>query len=146
MSPCSMVARMRAMKCATTVRAVSAGGLAVAACAVCAAGPIATRSPLATAPAAAQSWTNPYTGQADAVLAGEKLFRRHCTSCHGPDGAGSDRAPSLHTAPIRDAAPGTLFWFLSNGSLRHGMPSWSRLPPERRWQLVSYLEAINPVR
>src|SRR5262249_42084450 len=63
--------------------------------------------------------------------------------CHGPEGRGSDRAPSLQTALVRDAPPGTLFWFLTNGNLRHGMPSWSRLPSERRWQLVRYLGAIG---
>jgi len=44
-------------------------------------------------------------------------------------------------APLAYPA-GALFWFL-NGNLKHGMPpSWSRLPDERRWQLVSYLKSL----
>ncbi len=100
-------------------------------------------SPLEGAPSTAQSWPNPYAAQANAVLAGGKLFRRHCADCHGPDGDGSDRAPSLRGSRVREAAPGTLFWFLTNGNLKHGMPSWSRLPAERRWQLVSYLKSLD---
>jgi mono/diheme cytochrome c family protein len=101
------------------------------------------RSPLTKAPSAAQSWQNPYDAQTDAILAGGKLFRYHCTECHGANASGSQHAPSLRSSLIRDTPPGVLFWFLTNGNLRHGMPSWSRLPDERRWQIVSYLKSIN---
>jgi len=47
---------------------------------------------------------------------------------------------SLVMAPLAYPA-GALFWFLY-GNLKHGMPSWSRLPDERRWQLVSYLKSL----
>jgi hypothetical protein len=42
-----------------------------------------------------------------------------------------------------DATPGELVWFLRNGNLRGGMPSWSGLPIERRWQLVTYLKSLR---
>ncbi len=41
------------------------------------------------------------------------------------------------------APPGVLFWFLKNGNLKEGMPSWSRLPDQRRWQLVTYLQTLH---
>ncbi len=99
-------------------------------------------SELAKAPAAAASWTNPYAGQDKAILAGKKLYQRHCAGCHGSDGRGGEKAPDLHTPVIQNAPPGVLFWFLKNGDLKEGMPSWSRLPDQRLWQLVSYLQTL----
>jgi len=104
--------------------------------------PSSLRQTLSQAPAATHSRQNPYDAQADAVLAGGKLFRHHCAECHGPAGGGSEHAPSLRSPLIKETAPGVLFWFLTNGNLKHGMPSWSRLPDERRWQLVSYLKSL----
>ena len=86
---------------------------------------------------------NPYEGQPEAVLAGRKLFRRHCAGCHGADARGQGKAPDLHSPVVQGAAPGTLLWFLKNGNLREGMPSWSRLPDERLWQIVSYLKTLK---
>ncbi len=100
-------------------------------------------SELARAPAIAETWRNPYQGRADAVLAGRKLYLRHCASCHGKDARGRGKAPDLHLAPIQSASPGRLFWFLKNGNLKEGMPSWSRLPDLQRWQIVSYLKSLE---
>ena len=100
-------------------------------------------SELRQAPAAAQSRQNPYAGRPEAVLAGRKLFLRHCAQCHGLDGRGARKAPDLHSPIIQDASPGTLFWFLKNGNLKEGMPSWSRLPDQQRWQLVTYLQTLH---
>src|SRR5262249_26754441 len=103
-------------------------------------------SSLTEAPAAIASRPNPYRGQADAVQAGAKLFRHHCAECHHATAEGGEQARSLRAAHVQAARPGALFWFLTNGDLKHGMPSWSRLPGERRWQLVSYLQSLGPVR
>ncbi len=96
---------------------------------------------LEKAPRSARSRANPYAGNSDAVLAGRKLFRRHCGACHGEESRGTDWAPSLRSSRIRSTPPGVLVWFLKNGDLRAGMPSWSQLPDERRWQIVTYLQA-----
>ncbi len=101
-------------------------------------------SELAQAPAAAREWINPYAGQPDALRAGKKLYQRHCASCHGLEGRGAEEAPDLHTPVIQNAAPGVLFWFLKNGDLKDGMPAWSRLPDQQRWQLVTYLRTFAP--
>ena len=103
----------------------------------------AFRSELDRAPAAARARPNPYEGHAEAVQAGKKLFKRHCAECHGEDGRGQGRAPDLRAPVIQTASPGTLFWFLRNGNLREGMPSWSRLPDQRLWQLVSYVQTLK---
>ncbi len=77
------------------------------------------------------------------MLAGEKLYKRHCAECHGEDGGGRDKAPDLHSPVIQIASPGRLFWFLKNGNLKEGMPSWSNLPDQQRWQLVTYLQRLQ---
>ncbi len=99
---------------------------------------------LGKAPAKVDSWKNPYSGQANALLAGEKLFKRHCAGCHGLDGRGREKAPDLHAPFIQPVSPGRLFWFLKNGNLKEGMPSWSSLPDQQRWQLVTYLQSLQP--
>jgi hypothetical protein len=45
---------------------------------------------------------------------------------------------------VHQATPGTLFWILTNGVVRRGMPVWSKLPEPQRWQLISYLKSLNP--
>ena len=40
--------------------------------------------------------------------------------------------------------PGALFWILTNGVGRRGMPVWSKLPEPQRWQIVSYLKSLGP--
>jgi mono/diheme cytochrome c family protein len=92
------------------------------------------------APAKAQAQKNPNAGDDQARLAGSKLFQRHCAECHGEDGRGTVDAPSLRTQIVRSAAPGALVWFLKNGNLRRGMPSWSRLPEAQLWQIVTQLQ------
>lgn len=95
------------------------------------------------APAVASRTPNPFAGQADAVSAGRKLFRQHCAECHGPDALGTRRAPNLRAPAVATAPSGALFWFVTNGDLRRGMPSWSRIPDERRWQLVTWLQSLE---
>jgi mono/diheme cytochrome c family protein len=76
------------------------------------------------------------------IRAGGKLFAQHCASCHGANATGA-RAPSLHTPAVQSMPDATLVQFLTDGDLTKGMPSWSRLPEERRWQLVRYIKAVD---
>jgi mono/diheme cytochrome c family protein len=98
---------------------------------------------IAEAPVATREWVNPYEGQADAVAAGKKLYLRHCAECHGRDARGSGRAVNLRSPGVQNAAPGELVWFLRSGNLWRGMPSWSGMPVERRWQIVTYLKTLR---
>lgn len=98
---------------------------------------------IARAPAKARDQQNPYEGQPEAIAAGRKLFRQHCAECHGEDARGRGRAVDLHSPAVENATPGELAWFLRGGNLWHGMPSWSRLPEQRRWQIVSYLKTLR---
>lgn len=71
-----------------------------------------------------------------------KLFERHCAECHGDNGDGSKRGPGLRSPDVWQAQPGALFWVLTNGIVRRGMPSWSKLPEPQRWQIVNFLQSI----
>jgi len=82
------------------------------------------------------------TTKTEPVGAGAKLFRDHCAKCHGTDAGGRKDAPSLRSARVQQRPDDSLFRFLTNGDLKRGMPSWSRLPDERRWQLVAYLKSL----
>ena len=44
---------------------------------------------------------------------------------------------------VHQATPGAVFWYLTNGDLRRGMPAWSRLPEARRWQLEAFLRTLS---
>ena len=98
---------------------------------------------LSKAPPSAQSLKNPYEGQAEAAAAGRKLFEQHCAQCHGQDARGLERAADLRSPTIQNAPPGSLFWALGNGRVRKGMPSWSQLPDQRIWQIVTYLKTLK---
>ena len=99
---------------------------------------------LANVPEKARLRDNP--GQADpkAVLVGKKLYGQHCAECHGARGEGSKKAPSLQVGEVQQAAPGALFWILTNGVVRRGMPVWSKLPEPQRWSIVSYIQTLKP--
>jgi mono/diheme cytochrome c family protein len=95
----------------------------------------------ANVPESARVRQNPMAGDPDAVAAGAKLFQQNCATCHGRQAEGRSKRPNLHSDRIRGATPGELEWLLRNGSLKNGMPSWSRLPEQQRWQLVTFLQS-----
>jgi mono/diheme cytochrome c family protein len=99
---------------------------------------------LAKAPKKAVARRNPLLGDPDAVAAGTKLFEQHCAECHGDMAEGGRKGPSLLAPEVQHATPGTLFWILTNGVVRRGMPVWSKLPEPQRWQIVSYLKSLTP--
>jgi len=98
---------------------------------------------LGKAPAKAVSRPNPLESDPEAVAAGAKLFELHCAECHGLDADGGKKGPSLRAEPVQQVTPGALFWVLTNGVVRKGMPVWSRLPEPQRWQLVSYIKSLS---
>jgi len=103
---------------------------------------------LGKAPEKARNRVNPLENDPDAVAAGRLLFEDHCAECHGETaegGKGSKKGPDLRVPEVQNAPPGALFWLLTNGVVRKGMPVWSRLPEPQRWQLVRYLKSLGAV-
>ena len=98
---------------------------------------------IAKAPAKARTRNNPQEGKPETVLVGKKLFAQHCAECHGSAAEGGKKAPSLRADEVQQATPGALFWVLTNGVVRRGMPVWSRLPEPQRWAIVTYIKTLN---
>jgi mono/diheme cytochrome c family protein len=98
---------------------------------------------LTKAPEKARAKPNPFENDSDSVLAGGKLFQRHCAECHGMKAEGGKRAPSLLREEVQQATPGALFWVLTNGVVWHGMPVWSKLPEPQRWEIVAFLKSFK---
>jgi glucose/arabinose dehydrogenase/cytochrome c5 len=96
-----------------------------------------------TAPASAKMTPNPYTGQRDAIAAGEAVYQRTCAVCHGPSGEGVGEVPSLAKGPAQQASDGEVFWYVTRGDIANGMPSWASLPEKSRWQIVSYIKSLG---
>lgn len=98
---------------------------------------------LAKAPEKARAKHNPMAFDPEAIAAGANLFDQHCAECHGELGEGSRKGPSLLKEPVQNSTPGALFWLLTNGVVRRGMPVWSKLPEPQRWQLVTYIKSVG---
>ena len=86
---------------------------------------------------------NPYAQQPQAIAAGARLFADHCAQCHGADALGRGKRPSLRTSEVQEASDGEIFWILRNGYLRRGMPTWSSLPEQSRWQIIAYVKSLG---
>ncbi len=95
------------------------------------------------APEKARARRNPLEKDPEAVAAGRILFEQRCAECHGDNAEGGKKGPSLRAAEIQNAEPGAIFWILTNGAVRKGMPVWSKLPEPQRWQLVSYIKSLG---
>ncbi len=93
------------------------------------------------APASSAAMTNPLADDTSAAADGRKVYMQSCARCHGGDLQGRGAAPSLDSSALETAKPGEVFWFLTHGSMSRGMPSWSQLSRQQRWQLVSFLES-----
>lgn len=94
--------------------------------------------------------TVPYN--AISVAAGLDLYGRHCVACHGaagrgdgPAGAGLPKRPADLTAPhTGDHTAGDLYWWLTHGIPRSGMPPFGQqLSEDDRWDLINYLRALS---
>ena len=93
------------------------------------------------APADRNARANPLANRPDAVAGGRKLFHQRCSTCHGEDGRGTAYGPDLTTAEVQAQTDGALFWKISSGDTRTGMPGFSFLPEPQRWQLVLHVRS-----
>jgi len=99
--------------------------------------------------------TNPFANDKAAIQAGEKIYRKNCTSCHGDSGSGDGPAassmepkPQDLTKSVSTLADDYLFWRISEGGemkpFNSGMLAWkSILTEQERWQVVTYLRTLR---
>jgi glucose/arabinose dehydrogenase len=103
---------------------------------------MAADNPFHDAPASAKATKNPYAGQQSAIDAGKAVYARNCLACHGKALKGTGNVPSLVDGKLKGVTSGEVFWFITKGDKDNGMPSWSFLPEEKRWDVVTYVEAV----
>jgi len=103
-------------------------------------------------PEEARKVKSPIPLNADASAAGKKLFDRHCAVCHGDDGKGNtDMAESLPKKPadltrkeMEGLSEGEIFWVVSNGLGKSGMPAFQKkLNDTERWQVVAFARSLS---
>jgi mono/diheme cytochrome c family protein len=99
-----------------------------------------------TAPDRAAARPNPLTNRPELAAGGRKIFEQRCAQCHGDDAQGTSRAPNLLSRRAQAQSDGALFWKISSGDTRAGMPTFSYLPSPERWQLVLHLRSLAAVR
>jgi glucose/arabinose dehydrogenase len=126
--------RLGASRIASTVllSLLSIGGVAA----------LAADTPFHDAPASAKAQKNPYAGQPAAADAGKALYTRNCLACHGKTLQGTGNVPSLVDGKLKGVTAGEVFWFITKGDKDNGMPSWASLEEEKRWQIVTFIEAM----
>ena len=93
------------------------------------------------APDSTKQSKNPYAGQSTSQ--GRQLFQANCSKCHGDNAGGMGNVPSLKTRKIKSVHPGELFWFITQGDVNNGMPSWASLSAAQRWRIVTYLQGLG---
>ncbi|HXJ88573.1 MAG TPA: PQQ-dependent sugar dehydrogenase [Candidatus Binatia bacterium] len=102
----------------------------------------AADNPFHDAPASAKAMKNPLAGQEAAIDAGKTVYARNCLACHGKTLKGTGNVPSLVDGKLKGVSEGEIFWFITKGDKDNGMPSWAFMPEEKRWQVVSYVDAV----
>ncbi|MBA2565542.1 MAG: cytochrome c [Gemmatimonadetes bacterium] len=109
--------------------------------------PVGYALPPAITYEAANTLPNPVPPTAEVRARGKRLYEINCLVCHGARGAGDGpvvpkfvRPPTLKGAS-RGFSDGYIYALITNG--RGNMPSYNRIPPEERWQLIHYLRALQ---
>jgi high-affinity iron transporter len=84
---------------------------------------------------------------------GQRLYRMHCSSCHGPTGLGDGAQakgmvpppPAVgRAADMRDRTPAILFRIVSVGVAGTPMVAWSgTLSVDQRWSIIAWLNSLR---
>ena len=94
-----------------------------------------------TAPAWSQGISNPPQTQAQQMLQAPRQFKQTCSLCHGADGRGTDRAPTMvNSASLRNLSDNDIATIIQKGKAR--MPAFP-LPAADIQTLVRYIRSLN---
>ena len=81
---------------------------------------------------------------AKATSAGQQTFASTCSGCHGLDGRGSERAPSIaQNANIQRLSDAKISSIISNGIPGTGMPPFRSLGATQVGEVVSYVRSLQ---
>jgi PQQ-dependent dehydrogenase (methanol/ethanol family) len=86
---------------------------------------------------------NPFATDPAAIFVGKDIFQATCVACHGADGIGTERAPSLHGAIARGGGDFDVFQTIQQGVPGTAMPSFAAIPAEDIWRLVSFVRSLS---
>lgn len=99
---------------------------------------------------------NPVPVSLTSLKRGEELYLRQCSVCHGENGMGNGpvAGPPFGNGPfglvlpvngpisqIKNYSDSYIYTIITNG--RGRMPSYRRVLPEERWDIVHFLRALN---
>ncbi|MFC6488998.1 c-type cytochrome [Nitratireductor sp. GCM10026969] len=89
---------------------------------------------------------NPYSGDSDAIAAGERHFAAYnCAGCHAPLGGGGMGPPLSDNEWIYGGEPAQIYLSIMHGR-GNGMPAWaSMLPRKTAWEIVAYIETLSGI-
>ena len=82
-------------------------------------------------------------GQASAVDQGAQQFQANCAGCHGADGRGGDKGPSIATLPSVVALSEIELIKIVRDGTTAGMPSFERLGDVEITAVVRYLRTLQ---
>jgi alcohol dehydrogenase (cytochrome c) len=79
-----------------------------------------------------------------AQLQAPQSFIKNCSGCHGNDGRGTSKGPTLTMSQrVAEQSPEQLGAFLERGNVASGMPSFADLSVDERAALVRYVRRLN---
>lgn len=74
---------------------------------------------------------------------GEKVFATSCAGCHGLDGRGGDRAPSIAVGRVQRLSDPQVFGIIQHGITGTAMPSFHSLTDSDIHSVVAYLRTLQ---
>ncbi|GMQ88517.1 MAG: hypothetical protein BMS9Abin08_1772 [Gammaproteobacteria bacterium] len=107
-------------------------------------------------PPEVKALSNPYVFEDKVVLKqGKKLYRKNCSTCHGPRGNGKgpignslEPKPTsfLHVSYTSQQPDQNFYWAVREGSPGTAMPAFKeQLKEDEIWKIIAYLRYL-PVR
>lgn len=100
---------------------------------------------------------NALNGNADAIKAGEGLFKAQCASCHGNEADGNSdagkalkpQAGNLRAADFQAMSDGYIYWRITKGGIGANISGSAmqafetQLSEDQRWQVIAYLRSLS---
>jgi mono/diheme cytochrome c family protein len=101
-------------------------------------------------PASSAAKKNPIASTSESLAAGQKIYSKTCSSCHGKSGDADGPAVielNIHPAKLSNPqlateSDGSLFWKITTG--KKPMPAYGkRISETDRWNLVNYIRTLS---